>query len=165
MVRGIKKAWQRINNKKLALEYSIGKITVAHWHRNWLILKQFSSQKFSEESFNRKNVKKLEFEKKNKWAVVHVVYAAKAEGSSDFRPNTARKILFIRNIKDKWKKRYGLHQLHVCRENLSGNSKVVSDLIEKYKSCIKENLSPEKIYNCNEGLNFKLLPAKTLASC
>lgn len=58
-------AWQRINSKKkLALEYDIGKITVAHWRRNWLILKQFSSQKFSEESLNRKNVKKLEFEKK-----------------------------------------------------------------------------------------------------
>lgn len=66
---------------------------------------------------------------------------------------------------DKWKKRYGLRQLDVCRENLSDDSKVFSDFIEKYKILIKENLSPEKIYNCNEGLNFKLLPAKTLASC
>lgn len=62
-------------------------------------------------------------------------------------------------------KEYGLRQLDVCRENLSGDSKVVSDFIEKYKILIKENLSPEKIYKCNEGLNFKLLPAKTLASC
>uniref|UniRef100_K7G469 HTH CENPB-type domain-containing protein n=1 Tax=Pelodiscus sinensis TaxID=13735 RepID=K7G469_PELSI len=66
---------------------------------------------------------------------------------------------------DRWKK-YRLRQLSICGEKLSANR----EGFLKFKAnchCLTENegLSGEQIYNYDEtGLNYKMLPSKTLAS-
>lgn len=176
-------ALKRLDNgetlKKLALEYGVGEVTVGDWRRNRLKLEQFSSTKCSEESLNRKNVKKSEFEKTGESLFMWFTQQ-RQKGAPISGPILQEKALFFRDLLkegdesfsasvgwlDKWKKRHGVRQLDVCGEKLSGDSGAVSDFIEKFKQIItKENLSAEQIYNCDEtGLNFKLLPAKTLAS-
>ncbi|XP_054284043.1 jerky protein homolog-like [Macrosteles quadrilineatus] len=67
---------------------------------------------------------------------------------------------------DRWKKRYGVRQLSVSGEALSGNK----DAVPEFKTFLhnlldEEGITGDQLYNCDEtGLNYKMLPTKTLAS-
>lgn len=67
---------------------------------------------------------------------------------------------------DRWKKQYGIRQLEICGEKLSADSEIVAKFCEKFQNIIQqENLTLDQVYNCDEtGLNYKMLPSKTLAS-
>jgi hypothetical protein len=62
--------------------------------------------------------------------------------------------------------RYGVRQLNICGEKLSENLQEVLKFKAKFRCLIdNEGLSDKHIYNCDEtGLNYKMLPSKTLAS-
>uniref|UniRef100_K7GBZ6 HTH CENPB-type domain-containing protein n=1 Tax=Pelodiscus sinensis TaxID=13735 RepID=K7GBZ6_PELSI len=67
---------------------------------------------------------------------------------------------------DCWKKRYGLRQLSICGKKLSAQQEGFLKFKANFHCLIEnEGLSCEQIYNCDErGLNYKMLPSKTLAS-
>lgn len=67
---------------------------------------------------------------------------------------------------DRWKKRFGVRQLIISGEALSAKKDAVPDFKKYLHELIeKEGISGEQLYNCDEtGLNFKMLPAYTLAS-
>ncbi|XP_071039932.1 jerky protein homolog-like [Parasteatoda tepidariorum] len=67
---------------------------------------------------------------------------------------------------DRWKKRYGVRQLNICSEILSADTSAVQAFQKRIEDIIlTEKLTPDQLYNCDEtGLNFKMLPSKSLAS-
>jgi hypothetical protein len=67
---------------------------------------------------------------------------------------------------DRWKKRFGIRQITVSGEALSADKEAVSVFKDNlFKLIEKEGISGEQLYNCDEtGLNYEMLPAKTLAS-
>lgn len=66
----------------------------------------------------------------------------------------------------RWKKRHGIRELKVCGEKLSADKSAALKFGEHFNELMKQyGLNPEQIYNCDEtGLNYKMLPAKSLAS-
>ncbi|GBM14598.1 hypothetical protein AVEN_35001-1 [Araneus ventricosus] len=67
---------------------------------------------------------------------------------------------------DKGEKRYDIRQLKICGEKLSADFESVVKFCKKLQEVVKnENLTDDQLHNCDEtGLNFKMLPSKTLAS-
>lgn len=106
--------------------------------------------------------------------------AQRQKGSPISGPILQEKALFFRNKLeegekdftassgwlDRWKKGYGIRQLEICGEKLSADSEIVAKFCEKFQNIIQqENLTLDQVYNCDEtGLNYKMLPSKTLAS-
>jgi hypothetical protein len=66
----------------------------------------------------------------------------------------------------RWKKRHGIRQLKICGEKLSADAAAVKEFQMRFKLIMEEEgYTPCQIYNADEtGLNFKMLPTKTLAS-
>jgi len=67
---------------------------------------------------------------------------------------------------DRWKKRYGIRQLSVSGEALSANRHAVPAFKTQLFTILdNEGITGDQLYNCDEtGLNYKMLPTKTLAS-
>lgn len=166
--------------KKLAAEYGVGKVTVGDWRRHRLEIEQFCSQQCSEDTAQtRKSMKKAEYEKTSQ--ALYLWFCQQREkGSPISGPMLQEKAVFYQNTfkdgeegftasagwLDRWKKRYGVRQLSVCGEKLSADTAAVEPFCRLIKELMdKENLTLDQVYNCDEtGLNFKMLPAKTLAS-
>lgn len=66
----------------------------------------------------------------------------------------------------RWKNRHGIRELGVSGEILSGDNVASEDFKTKFEKFISdEDLMPCQIFNADEtGLNYKMLPKKTLAS-
>lgn len=166
--------------KKLAAEYGVGEVTVGDWRRNRSKLEQFTSNKCSGILSNsRKSMKSAEYNKTSE-ALFMWFSQQRQKGSPISGPMLQEKAIFFRNQfnegesdftassgwLDRWKKRYGVRQIEMCGEKLSANSEAVIQFREKIKKIVEEeNLSLDQLYNCDEtGLNYKMLPSKTLAS-
>lgn len=73
------------------------------------------------------------------------------------------------NASDGWKwrfcKRHGIRQLSLQGEKLSADRDAADTFVPSFTKFVKENgYSMDQIFNCDEtGLNFRLLPDKTLA--
>ncbi|XP_042315488.1 jerky protein homolog-like [Sceloporus undulatus] len=67
---------------------------------------------------------------------------------------------------DRWKRRYGVCQLCICGEKLSSDFQEMETFKKKFLDLVEtESLTADQIFNCDEtGLNYKLLPSKSLAS-
>lgn len=66
----------------------------------------------------------------------------------------------------RWKNRHGVRQFSISGEKLSSDLSGAQVFIGKFKQlAIENNLLPDQVYNIDEtGLNYKMLPNKTLAS-
>ena len=62
-------------------------------------------------------------------------------------------------------RQYGIKQSSICGKKLSADTCSVNKFKVKFHSHIEEEgLTGEQIYNCDEtGLNFRMLPSKSLA--
>lgn len=67
---------------------------------------------------------------------------------------------------NRWKKRHGVRQLSICGEKMSADKSGLEKFKTEFEQLVaKEGYSRDQIYNCDEtGLNYKMMPAKTLAS-
>lgn len=64
---------------------------------------------------------------------------------------------------DRFKTRYGIRQLHLCGEKLSADENAVDVFKTEFEDMIK-GYTKDQIFNADEtGLNFKMLPKKSLA--
>lgn len=178
------KALKRLDNGetllKVAQDYNVGKTTVGDWKRNRNDIEKWCSQRVTATALeDRKTMKKCEYEKVSEalylWFTQH-----RDKGVPISGPILHQKALKFRNELnegepdftasvgwlDRWKKRYGIRQLNICGEKLSANCEAVKSFRDKLHTLLdKENISGDQIFNCDEtGLNYKLLPSKTLAS-
>lgn len=162
--------------KNVAKDYGVGEVTVGDWRRNRRKIEQWCSNQPS--TSQRKTMKDGEYEKINKtlflWftqqrskgvPISGPILQQKAVLMSKEFPETSQ-FTASAGWLDRWKKRYGVRQLSVCGEKLSADFCVTDKFIEEFNQFIKDNsLTSDQIYNCDEsGLNYKMLPAKTLAS-
>lgn len=178
------KALQRIDNGetllKVAQDYNVGKTTVGDWKRNRNEIEKWCSQRATSTVLeDRKTMKKCDYEKVSE-ALFLWFTQNRDKGVPMSGPILQEKALKFRNELnegepdftasvgwlDRWKKRYGIRQLNVCGEKLSANFEAVQLFRDKlHKVLDKDNLTGDQIFNCDEtGLNYKMLPEKTLAS-
>jgi hypothetical protein len=63
-------------------------------------------------------------------------------------------------------KRFGVRQLNITGEKLSACTEEIATFTTKLAKIIEEeDLNSDQMYNCDEtGLNYKMLPTKTLAA-
>jgi hypothetical protein len=64
------------------------------------------------------------------------------------------------------KKKYGIRQLNISGQKLSADTSEIATFYSKLQETVLENgLTSDQLFNCDEtGLNFKMLPSKTLAA-
>ncbi|VEN43486.1 unnamed protein product [Callosobruchus maculatus] len=67
---------------------------------------------------------------------------------------------------DRWKNRHGVRFVSISGEKLSADNEAAREFCVKFQEIFKENeMLPCQVYNIDEtGLNFKMLPTKTLAA-
>ncbi|XP_023312822.1 jerky protein homolog-like, partial [Anoplophora glabripennis] len=168
--------------KKLASELGVGENTVGDWKRNRNKLEQWKEKTSSTGTsslIERKSMKSSDYEKlgdalflwftqqRDKGAPISgPILQAKALSLRTLFPEETKQFTASQGWLDRWKKRHDIRQLNICGEKLSADSSAVITFKEKIQQKINnDGYSPDQIFNCDEtGLNYKLLPAKTLAS-
>lgn len=174
------KAIQRLDAgetiKNVAKSCGVSEVTVGDWKRNRAKIEQWCLNKAS--TSHRKSMKDAEYEKVNEVLMMWFTQQ-RAKGVPVSGPILQQKALLISRQfpdmdrftasagwLDRWKKRYGVRQLRVCGEKLSADISVIDNFKQNLNQLIKEKgFTPDQIYNCDEtGLNYKMLPSKTLAS-
>lgn len=166
--------------KSVATDLGVGEVTVGDWRRNRIKIEQFCSQKCNETpGEKRKSMRTSDYEKTSK-ALFLWFTQQRSKGTPISGPILQEKAVFFRNQfkegeedfsasvgwLDRWKKRYGVRQLNICGEILSADTSAVQAFQKRIEDIIlTEKLTPDQLYNCDEtGLNFKMLPSKSLAS-
>lgn len=170
-----------VSLKTIADELGVSAVTVGDWKRNRAKLESWTSGKnFSPSaSTSRSRMKTSEYEKTSEALFVWFC-TQRRKGTPISGPILKEKAQFFQQrLKegevnftassgwlDNWKKRYGVRQLHVSGEKLSADSKSADLFVERLRTIIEnEKLTRKQLYNCDEtGLNFKMLPDKSLAS-
>uniref|UniRef100_K7G5U3 DDE-1 domain-containing protein n=1 Tax=Pelodiscus sinensis TaxID=13735 RepID=K7G5U3_PELSI len=175
-------ALKRINKGesmlKIASELCVGQVTVGDWKRKRSELEKWCSDRSSIEGLkDRKTMKKCEYEKVSEalflrftqqrekgMAIIGPILQEKAlsfqkefnEGELDF---TASVGCLIAGKNDR------LRQISICGEKLLANQEGFLKFKANFHCLIEnEGSSCKQIYNCDErGLNYKMLPSKTLA--
>lgn len=163
--------------KAVARDYGVGEVTVGDWKRNRTKIEQWCINQASSSS-GRKSMKTGDYEKVN-GALFMWFNQQRSKGVPLSGPILQQKALMISRQfpeadqftassgwLDRWKKRYGVRQLAVCGEKLSADVSSVEKFKQEFKKQIEDNgYSSDQIYNCDEsGLNYKMLPSKSLAS-
>lgn len=166
---------------KVAMEYGVGKSTIGDWKRKRAEIEAWCVKRVCSETLKeRKNMKESEFSEVSE--ALHLWFRqAREKGTPISGPILQEKALqfyemfkkegesdFVASVGwlDRWKKRYGVRQLTVSGEKLSGDMASVRIFKDNFQKLIEsEGLTGDQIYNCDEtGLNFRLLPDKSLAS-
>lgn len=163
--------------KAVAQNYGVGEVTVGDWKRNRTKIEQWCMKQASSSS-GRKSMKTGEYERVNE--ILFMWFnQQRLKGVPLSGPILQQKaILISRQFPeadqfvassgwlDRWKKRYGVRQLTVCGEKLSADVSSIEKFKQDFKKQIEDSgYTCDQIYNCDEsGLNYKLLPSKTLAS-
>lgn len=166
--------------QKVADHYGVGRRTVGDWKKRRLELEKWCSSRVTETAFkDRKTMKNSDYEKVSEalyiWftqfrdkgvPISGPILKEKAlqfqkefnEGDADFTASVG--------WLDRWKKRYGIRQLNICGEKLSSNFQEMEQFKKKFQDFVEtESLTGDQLFNCDEtGLNFKMLPSKSLAA-
>lgn len=166
--------------KKIALELGVGKSTVGDWKKNRSEIEKWCANQVTGSGIKvRKTMQKGKHQQ-----VEEALYLwhehVRGKGLPVIGPLLQEKALqFYKQIEgensdftasdgwlDRWKKRYGVRQLTIKGEALSGDKGAVPDFKKNlFKLLDEEGISGEQLYNCDEtGLNYRMLPTKTLAS-
>lgn len=164
--------------KNISIEYGVGVATVCDWKKNRSQIEDFCAKMVSKDSLgNRSTVKKPKNESLDE-ALFMWFEKERERGVPISGPILKEKALslnqklggdpsFTASIGwlSRWKDRHGVRQLSVTGESLSGAVDDSEDFKKFEKMFNNEKLSPAQIYNADEtGLNYKMLPTKTLAS-
>lgn len=165
--------------QKIAKELNVGVTTIKDWRKNRKDIESYTLTIDGENALkNRKTLKKPKLELldnavwmwfcqerrkqtpisgpilKEKAMVLH----KKLEAGSEFTASEG----WI----DRWKSRHGVRFVSISGEKLSADAEAAKEFSVKFQEIVEENeLLPCQVYNIDEtGLNFKMLPTKTLAA-
>lgn len=163
--------------KAVAAMYGVGEVTVGDWRRNRKTFEQWFSNQASSTT-GRKTMKSSDYE-----SVGHALFLwftqQRQKGVPVSGPILQEKALsFAKKVAntesfsastgwlDRWKKRHGIRQLSICGEKLSADVTCIEKFKADFEKEIREKgYTLDQVYNCDEtGLNYKMLPSKTLAS-
>lgn len=165
---------------KIALDFGVGQTTIGGWKKKRSEIESWCVKRICTESLKeRKNMKGGEYEKVSE--ALYVWFRQHRENGTPISgPILQEKALkFYEEFRegepgftastgwlDRWKKRYGIRQLNICGEKLSADMESVCEFKKMFHKFIEEEGAFWRtIYNCDEtGLNFRMLPSKTLAS-
>lgn len=165
----------------VALDLGVGRSTIGDWKKKRADIESWCLKRVCTDSLKeRKNMKESEFLEVSE-ALYLWFRQQREKGTPMSGPILQEKALQLyEKLKkdseitfgasigwlDRWKKRYGVRQLSVCGEKLSGNDESVLKFKDSFHKFIEsEGLTGDQIYNCDEtGLNFRMLPEKSLAS-
>lgn len=176
---------QRLDNgesvQKLSCELGIGVTTIKDWKKNRRNIESYAMTVEGEEAL--KNIKML---KKPKFDVLDDALwiwfcQERRKGTPLSGPIIKEKaaILHKKIVGDegenfrasegwlhRWKRRHGIRHVVISGEKLSADADAAKDFVKKFEDFIKENnMHPDQVYNIDEsGLNYKMLPQKTLAA-
>lgn len=165
---------------KVAADYGVGVSTVGDWKQNKQKIEQYCSV-LASPAPQRKTMKKAEHQKidealylwftqqRNKGVPLSgPILQQKALSLSEELPLAEAPDTFTdsEGWLARWKNRHGIRQLKICGEKLSADESLVESFKKNFRKIMEEeNYTPDQLYNCDEtGLNFKILPSKTLAS-
>ncbi|XP_046686190.1 jerky protein homolog-like [Homalodisca vitripennis] len=166
--------------KKVAADLGVAEVTVGDWRRKRKDIEQWVNKSVSDGSdLLRKTMKKGEYEQTSE-ALFLWFSNLRGVGSPISGPMLqAKAVEFNKRFKDgeanfsasdgwldRWKKRYGIRQLNISGEKLSADSSEIESFSLRMKELILDHgLTSDQIFNCDEtGLNFRMLPNKTLAA-
>lgn len=164
--------------QKVASSYNVSSNTVGDWRRDRKKIEGFVI-KSAVVGSDRKTMKFSSFPKTNE-AVYLWFYSQRTRGLPTSGPIIKEKaILFSKNFPDeekkftasegwlsRWKTFYGIRQLNVCGEKLSADEISATLFCDELGDLIYDGgYCMDQIFNADEtGLNYKMLPDKTLAS-
>ena len=158
--------------RNVAADYGVGVSTVSDWVK--------AKPKFEEHLSKipkRKTMKKAEYEKLNKvlflWFTQQrtkgmplsgPILQEKAKMLAEMLGEDGKGFNASSGWLDRFKNRYGIRQLNLSGEKLSADQDAVNVFKTEFEDFI-EGLTKDQIFNADEtGLNFKMLPKKSLAS-
>lgn len=177
-------AIKRLDNgesiKKVAADLGVGEVTVGDWRRKREEIEKYVNKSLSVGGVSsRKTLKKGDYEQTCE-ALFLWFSQLRGMGSPVSGPMLQAKALeFHKKFKDgeekftasegwldRWKKRYGVRQLNISGEKLSADSSEIAEFQKNMEEIVlKEGLTSDQIFNSDEtGLNFRMLPSKTLAA-
>lgn len=166
--------------QKISKELNVGVTTIKDWRKNRKYIETYYTTTIDGENAlkNRKTLKKPKLElldsalwmwfcqERRKGTPISgpilkekaVVLHKKLEAGSEFAASEG----WI----DRWKTRHSVRFVSISGEKLSANAEAAKEFSAKFQEIVKENeLLPCQVYNTDEtGLNFKMLPSKTLAA-
>ncbi|XP_030747800.1 jerky protein homolog-like [Sitophilus oryzae] len=158
-------------------DYGVGEVTVGDGNRNRTKVEEWCIKQASSSS-RRKSIKKGVYEKVNE-ALFTWFTQQRSKGVPLSGPILQQKAIMISKQfpetdrftgssgwLGRWKKRDGVRQLTICGEKLSADVSSIEKFKQDFKMLITDcGYTCDPIYNCDEsGLNYKMLPSKTLAS-
>ena len=164
----------------LATKYGVGRSTISDIKRNAERILRFRREKLEMGmSRSAKIVRAGEFKELDK-ALFVWLKPKRAQGIAVTRPLLCEKALELSKLiygdnssfsaSEGWRwrfgKRHGIHELVEHGEQLSADRPAAESFVESFRTFVlDENFSNDQIFNCNEtGLNFRLLPNRTLAT-
>lgn len=165
--------------QKIAKELNVGVTTIKDWRKNRKDIESYTVTIDGENTLkNRKTLKKPKLElldnalwmwfcqERRKGTPISgpilkekaIVLHKKLEAESEFAASEG----WI----DRWKTRHGVRFVSISGEKLSADAAAAKEFSVKFQEIVEENeLLPCQVYNIDEtGLNFKMLPTKTLAA-
>lgn len=156
----------------MAADFGVGIFTVSDW-----VKMKSKFQEHASKMPNKKTMKTSQNEKVNE-AVFLWFTQQREKGVSLSGPIIQEKAKMLSEMMgeagegfkassgwlEKWKNRYGIRQVNVCGEKLSADKDAV-DIFKTECDDFLQGYCKDQIYNADEsGLNFKMLPEKSLAS-
>lgn len=176
-VEAIKRVQKGELMRVVAADYGVSRNTISDWMKDReKIEKNFML--FSDGAATKKSTKTTTFSKTGEalymWFCLRrqvgvpisgVILQAKAKILSQQFPDENKNFAASNGWLNRWKKRYGIRQVTVCGEKLSANEDAVDPFRENLLDFIwKKKYTLDQIFNADEtGLNYKMLPSKTLA--
>lgn len=165
--------------KNIAIEYGVGPTTVGDWKKNRCQIEDFCAKMVTKDSLgNRATIKKAKNETLDE--ALFMWFQQWREGGVPISGPILKEKALSLNKKlggdpsfsasigwlSRWKERHGVRQLSVTGESLSAAMDDSHNFKIKFEKMVAdEKLHPAQIYNADEtGLNYKMLPRKTLAS-
>ncbi|XP_023225692.1 tigger transposable element-derived protein 2-like [Centruroides sculpturatus] len=164
----------------VAKDLGVGKSTIGDWKKKQMEIESWCVNRICTETLKeRKSMKESDFNELSEALYIwfrqtrekgmpisgSILQEKALKFYEEFKNDNDPKFVTSTGWLDRWKKRYGVWQLSICGEKLSGDTEGMSQFKENFQKFIEaEGLTGEQLYNCDEtGLNYKLLPAKSLA--
>lgn len=165
--------------KKVASEIGVGETTVKDWKKNRQTLESYCGQIENTGTLKHRSTLRRPVLEEVDNALWLWFSQERRRGTPISGPILKEKALILnKKLKgdecftasegwlSRWKKRHGIHLLTISGEKLSADQAASSRFTEEFAAFVEaEGLGAEQLYNIDEtGLNFKMLPEKTLAS-
>lgn len=165
--------------QKIAKEINVGITTIKDWRKNRKNIESYSVTVESEKSLkNRKTLKKPKQELLDD--AMWVWFCQERRKGTPLSGPIIKEKAFILQKKlegdgeftasegwlHRWKTRHGVRNVAISGEKLSADDEAAKEFVLKFKKIVEENeLTPDQVYNIDEtGLNYRMLPKKTLAA-